>query len=428
MNGFWPPTAPGSPRYLLRNLRIPPDLCGLKPAANGWCQADVLINGRHIETVSQAGEITAENTACIDADNSILISAPVDCHTHLDKAHVAAFQDFPAGDLLGAIDAMAAQKKTWTQETLTRRVEFSLRSAYAFGLRALRSHVDYDNAPEFVWQVLDDAALRWRDRIALQLLPLVNISALAEPQDRRAYYQRAQHYGRLGLFLYDQPDMEALLTPVFQHAKTQGWDIDLHVDEGLDPTLDGLDTVARVTLATGFTGTVLCSHCVALNSYDAVRRERVIAHARKAGLDFVSLPVTNLYLQGRNSNGVPQTRGMMPVRALKEAGAMVSMGADNVQDGFCAFGDFDPMAVLNIGAQVGHLDNPARDWAALITCNPARTMGLEWDGVIRDGAPADLVLFAARTSGELSSRITPERIVIREGNWLVLKAPDFREL
>jgi cytosine deaminase len=119
---------------------------------------------------------------------------------------------------------------------------------------------------------------------------------------------------------------------------------------------------------------------------------------------------------------------MGPVARLAARGAPVSLGADNVRDGFCAFGDFDPMAVLNLGAQVGHLHEPARDWARLITTNPARTMGLDWDGRIVAGAPADLVLFAARNSGEMNLRGVPERVVIRRGEWLKTGPPAFSEL
>jgi len=181
-------------------------------------------------------------------------------------------------------------------------------------------------------------------------------------------------------------------------------------------------------LATGFRGTVLCGHSVALGVYDPARRAAAIAQCAKAGLHFVALPTTNLYLQARGQADAPQLRGMAPVAQLAQAGAAVSMGADNVGDGFCAFGDFDPVSVLNLGSLVGHLHEPARDWAALVTSNPARTMGLDWDGCVQPGAPADLVLFSARSSREMGMRGAPERIVIRNGNWLDNPVPGFREL
>lgn len=410
-------------------MRIPPALSPIRPSQNGWCDADVLIKDDTIELVASAGSLAVSDIEIIDADNGILLSGLVDCHTHLDKAHVAAFADFPSGDLTDAIEAMVENKKTWTAENLAARVEFSLQSAYASGVRAMRSHVDFSpEMPDFVWEVMRSAVSRWKARVDLQLSPLASIIHFDSPEYCERVYKAASEQGVLGLFIYDQTDLITRLTPVFEHADSQGWDIDLHVDEGLDASLDGLIAVAEVTLATKFKGTVLCGHCVALNSYDEERRRHVISRSLEAGLHFVSLPVTNLYLQGRESNGLPQLRGMTPVGHLDLVGANVSLGADNVRDGFCAFGEFDPMAVLNLGAQIGHLDEPGRDWAALVTRNPARSMGLGWNGEIVDGVPADLVLFSARTSGELCTRGDTPRIVIRNGKWLNESLPDYREL
>ena len=414
---------------MLSNARIPPALSPLLPSQNGWCEADILINRGMIERIVPAGKLPASDVETINADNGILFSALVDCHTHLDKAHVAAFADFPPGNLTDAIEAMVENKKTWTAENLTGRVEFSLQSAFASGVRAMRSHVDFSpDMPDFVWDVMRSAVERWKTRIQLQLSPLANIIHFDNSEFCARIYKAASEQGILGLFIYDQNDLITRLTPVFEYADSQGWDIDLHVDEGLDASLDGLIAVAEVTLATKFKGTVLCGHCVALNSYDEERREHVIGRSLEAGLHFVSLPVTNLYLQGRESNGLPQLRGMTPVGHLSQAGAKVSLGADNVRDGFCAFGEFDPIAVLNLGAQIGHLDEPGRDWSALVTKNPALSMGLGWNGEIIDGAPADLVLFSARSSGELSARGDTPRIVIRNGKWLKESLPDYREL
>ena len=433
MDNSWLPSPTNSERYVLANVRIPSVLCALTPEKNGWCEADILIDGGRVEAVSRARSLTgtpeAANAQIIDAGHSILLSGLVDCHTHIDKAHVASYGEFPAGDLAGAIAAMARNKETWTREDLRARVNFSLQSAYAYGIRAMRSHVDFSmDAPDFIWEVLNDAVIEWQGRIDLQLSPLASIVEFANPEFCQAIYAVSQKQGRVGLFLYDQPNLQEKLLPVFEQAAANGWDIDLHVDEGLEENLDGLKAIADVTLATGFQGKVLCGHCVALNVYDKARRKNVIDRVVEADLHIVALPASNLYLQARDNDNAPQLRGMAPVANLVDAGVTVSLGADNVGDGFCAFGDFDPLAVLNLGAQIGHLHEPIRDWSALITCNPANTMGLEWDGKIIPGAPADLVLCAARNSTEMNRNNAPRRIVIRDGNWIDTSLPDFRKL
>ena len=415
--------------HILKNVSIPPALSTLEPAADGWCHADVVIEGDKVTAVTPAGAAPSHSFPVYDAKGSILLSAMVDCHTHLDKAHVAAFQEFPAGDLLSAIDAMAAYKEKWTAETLAQRVEFSLQSAYAYGVRAMRSHVDFSllNAP-FVWEVMTAAQSRWRGRVELHLSPLAGISYFAEDEFVAAISEAAQQQGCLGVFVHGQPDMEALLTPLFELAKANGWDLDFHVDEGTDPALNDLAAIANVTRETGFEGTVLCGHCVSLSMYPAEQRNQVMASAKQAGLHFVSLPLSNLYLQSRDPIAPPVLRGMAPVALMHQQGLPVSLGADNVRDGFCAFGDFDPLAVLGIGAQVAHLNEPPRDWVSLITTNPSKTLGLEWDGVICAGAPADLVLLSARNSSEFNLRNTVERRVMRNGSWINATLPPFSDL
>ena len=55
-------------------------------------------------------------------------------------------------------------------------------------------------------------------------------------------------------------------------------------------------------------------------------------------------------------------------------------------------------------------------------------MGLPERGMIRVGAPADLILFRGRDWSELFSRPQTERIVLRAGRPSDTKLPDYREL
>ena len=63
---------------------------------------------------------------------------------------------------------------------------------------------------------------------------------------------------------------------------------------------------------------------------------------------------------------------------------------------------------------MAHL-TPADEWLDTITVNPARAMGLAWDGRIAIGCPADLVLLAATDEHELLDGKGRARTVIRAG-------------
>jgi cytosine deaminase len=55
-------------------------------------------------------------------------------------------------------------------------------------------------------------------------------------------------------------------------------------------------------------------------------------------------------------------------------------------------------------------------------------MGLHGAGMIRTGAPADLILFRARHMTEWLSRPQSDRIVLRAGKLLDAEVPDWRDL
>jgi cytosine deaminase len=72
-----------------------------------------------------------------------------------------------------------------------------------------------------------------------------------------------------------------------------------------------------------------------------------------------------------------------------------------------------------------------RDWADTISRQGAALLHLAWDGVLRQGAPADLVIHPGRDSVEVVSRPAFGRRVLRAGRWLTqaeATLPDFREL
>ena len=51
------------------------------------------------------------------------------------------------------------------------------------------------------------------------------------------------------------------------------------------------------------------------------------------------------------------------------------------------------------------------------TTTPARLLGLDWDGVLRVGGPADLLLTSAGSWSELLAH-SPQRRVLLQGRWL----------
>jgi cytosine/creatinine deaminase len=125
----------------------------------------------------------------------------------------------------------------------------------------------------------------------------------------------------------------------------------------------------------------------------------------------VALPQTNLYLQGRD-HPAATPRGLTAVTALREAGATVAAGGDNLRDPFHPVGRGDALEVAALMVTCGHLD-PA---AALesVTSAPRAVLGLS-PVRIAPGSPADLVAVAGGDALEALGAASAHRSVWRAG-------------
>jgi cytosine deaminase len=88
-----------------------------------------------------------------------------------------------------------------------------------------------------------------------------------------------------------------------------------------------------------------------------------------------------------------------------------------VQDAWFPGGDFDPIELMRWATIASQLLPWQRAGLAPFTSAPARLLQLEWDGVLRIGGPADLVILAAQSWTEVLARC-PQRRVLRNGAWL----------
>lgn len=422
-----PDTSDGTPTLLIRRARL------AGPA--GLAGADLRIAGGTIETIGAPGALAPRpGDAVIDADDGLVLPAFVDLHTHLDKGHIAPRRPNPDGTFRGALLAVKDDREArWSASDVAARMEFALRCAYAHGTAAIRTHLD--SAPpqhDISWPVFAEARARWAGRIELQATALMGPDHALDRAlvDRLARTAKA-HGGRLGaaISLFDRAE-EAIATLV-EAAGIHGLDLDLHIDESGDPNSRSLDVLARRVIDTGFDGRVLAGHCCALSVLPARDAARTIALVAQAGIDIVSLPMCNLYLQDRSPGRTPRWRGVTMLTELKAAGISVSLASDNTRDPFYAYGDLDMVEVLRESVRIGHLDHPAPDlpdWFAATGAVPARSGGFAYPATIAPGAPADLVLFRARTESELLSRPQSDRTVLRAGRIIPRDLPDYREL
>lgn len=342
---------------------------------------------------------------------AVILPLPVDPHVHLDKTFTSQRCRPEKPGLFGAIEAMARDVPDWTARDIATRADLALAEAHNNGIRALRSHVDWvQPAMPLAWSVLGELAQDWHGRLHLQRAALVPLDLLGDADIGPGIAaQVARDAEVLGSFVYGNADQGAKLARVFALAERHGLRLDFHVDEGLDPEVQGFDSIVALTARHGMAGRVLCGHACTLAIRPEAEVARVIEKAAAAGVALTVLPATNLHLQDMQPGRTPRQRGLAPMQELRAAGVAVLLGADNVADPFYPHGSYDQVEVLRLACLAAQL-NPA-DWIDAITTAPARAMGLPAP-TLTVGEPADFVLIeGANWDAALRSARSPRQII-----------------
>lgn len=425
---------PSAGRYLLANTTLPAALVeadGLPVAGEGLVRAEIEIDGATIAAIGPPGDSFPDGLAILDMDAGMVWPGFVDMHTHIDKGHIWPRRPNPDGTFMGALDAVAADREAnWTALDVARRMDFSLRCAFAHGTVLLRTHIDSLPPQHLIsWPVFSEMRERWAGRIDLQGVCLIPVEAAADT----AFVQELAslvkaHGGVMGCVTYMCPDLDRLLDVVIGAAADRGLDLDFHTDESLDPAERSLAHVAEAVLRNRFDGRVVCGHCCSLSRQPADEAAGIIDRVAEAGIAVVSLPMCNMYLQDRHADRTPRSRGITLLHELAAAGVEVAVASDNTRDPFYAYGDLDMLEVFRESVRTGHLDHPVGDWARLVGAAPGRILRRPDRGILRAGAPADVVLFRARGWTELPARPQSDRSVLRGGRPIDTTAPDYREL
>src|SRR6202044_2688341 len=109
----------------------------------------------------------------------------------------------------------------------------------------------------------------------------------------------------LGGFPQPNPDLARQLDNVMAAARELGIGLDLHVDESGLSHAECLRATAEAVLRNQFPHPVACGHNCSLSVQAPERARETIALVKEAGIGIISLPLTNLHLQGRARGPAP---------------------------------------------------------------------------------------------------------------------------
>jgi cytosine deaminase len=258
-----------------------------------------------------------------DLKGAPVLPGLVDAHTHLDKTFTLHRMGVVQPGLLGAIDAMMTDRLGWTPADIRERASRGLQWAYEAGCVQVRSHVDWweaDSVP-IAWEVLAELASEWRGRVELQQVSLIKLPLFRELAQARQLARKVAAAGPqalLGAFVHSSNWDEQALRNLFIAAGEAGLDVDLHVDEELNPQARGLAATALILKETGFGNRVVCGHTCSLATQGENEALATLDAVAQLPITLVSLPITNLLLQDAVTGRTPRQRGLT---LLKEARA-----------------------------------------------------------------------------------------------------------
>ncbi|NLU84316.1 amidohydrolase family protein [Rhodococcus sp. HNM0569] len=390
-------TADGRAVCVLRNARVP-----------GGAVVDVaLADGRVVDVRDPSRSAAAAGE--LDLTGYVLLPAPAEPHAHLDKAFSWDEIRPPMGDLASAIDAWRAHSEHLTADGIAVRAERAARTALANGTTAIRSHVDLLVGDDPLRGVEALVAVRERLRTAID----IQLVALCPYDVGDAALEAALDAGvdLVGGSPHHTPAPSSDLQRLLRVAERRGVGVDMHTDEQLDPDVLTLEELAKSVRDWPAHMPVTAGHCVSLGVLDAETLERVIAEVRDSRIGVVALPITNLYLQGRQ-HPVSTPRGLTAVRALLDAGVVVGAGGDNVRDPFNPLGRSDALETAMLLVTAGHVT--AAEAYHAVSTGARAVMGLP-DAGPHEGAVADLLAVRADGLEDAIASAPADRYVFKAG-------------
>ncbi|MYH06503.1 MAG: amidohydrolase family protein, partial [Acidimicrobiia bacterium] len=252
-------------------------------------------------------------------------------------------------------------------------------------------HPEHIAAPR--WEVMGEVREQMKRVMEIELVAFAVADTLTD-REETARLQKDLTMGRYQLIggspNHDSRPRESI-TSMMELAARTGVQVDVHIDETLDPArllMDfALDEVERRHLE----GWVSFSHCCLLSALGEQQTRSLARRMAGLGITVNCQPRTNLILHEYRVHS--PRRALAPINLLIEEGVHVRLGVDNVDDTFCPFSTADPLEAAYLARLAGHLYDDARLISALT----------DGRSTLRSGDKADLTFVEAKNLNEALS-------------------------
>ncbi|MBP3891619.1 MAG: amidohydrolase family protein [Solobacterium sp.] len=338
----------------------------------------------------------------VDLKGKIVFKGFADIHTHLDKAMVTDYVKNESGTLQEAIDIMGKYKANMSDEEIYSRAKKVIEMCYRNGTRYLRTHVDVDNNIQSrSIKVLSTLKNEYQDKLYLDLIAFPQEGILQNNENYLALEQALKDGASIiGGIPANEANPKKHIEMIFDLAKKYDVDIDMHIDENDNPDSLTILELIKQTIANNYQGRVLAGHLCSLGSSKLEVIQEVLERIKEAQIKIISLPSTNLYLEGRNDIGIIR-RGIAPIKMMyQEYRIDVAIASDNIRDPFNPFGNGNPLQTALITAHACHMGGvqDLEDLFDMISSIPMKMMGFQ--PTYNEGEKAQVVVLDANTKDE----------------------------
>lgn len=381
-------------------------------------------DGRIVEV---ADKIPGRAKTELVLDGKVVLPGLINCHTHLDKAFMGQHASGEY-DVLEALKTWKIAKDKFTKDDIRRRARRAIDLAIRSGTTVIRSCVDVDMEIGLMGvEALLPLKQEYAGRIDIQLVAFPQGNLLDAPGTDDIMREAM----RLGVDVVggrpqSDSDRQAHTDLIFRIAKEFDRDIDMSVDaivpaEDFDPSTLSIKYYAEKAITEGYQGRVAAHHVLGLSSVDPEQAHEIISLVRRARMNIITNPTSNLYTEGRKDAKRPR-RGLTRVKDFMTAGVNVGLGTDNLDDVFMPHINADVLREAYVATCAAHLGTDVElTWLLnAITHGGARTLGIAGTYGIAKGKTADFVVLETTDPLEAITAQPIKRYVVKNGSLVVI--------
>lgn len=390
---------------------------------------DIVTEGEKIIGIAKDSAGKYSDAEIVDLGGRLVCEPYVESHIHLDYVYTA---DIPAeetasGTLFEAIEKWSGSKHQLSKEDIKKRAYKGILTEMRNGVQYIRTHVDVTD-PEFTaFQAMLEVKEEVKDKVDIQLIafPQEGMYAYRDGDKlvEQALKMGADVVGGIPHYEFTREDGVKSVKKAIELACRYDKLVDIHCDETDDNQSRFVEMIAAEAYFSGLKDRVTASHTCAMGSYNNAYAFKLMSKLAQSGINCISCPTENTYLQGRYDN-YPKRRGLTRIDELTAAGVNVSLGQDSISDPWYPLGNGNLMNQLDFAIHISHLMSVEQIWNALdyITVNGAKTLHLS-DYGIREGSSASFIVIDAPNEFEAVRERAGIIRSVRKGRTIFEKKP-----